>query len=342
MNIRKITLLTSLLTLLALLAPAAATAGDAPAKKKLKLCIYDPSGAVGDAYNMAKDYRAAAAAWGAELELSPYTDERTASEDFKAGKCDLALLTGVRSRHFNRFAGTVEALGALKSYDQLHSVLKLLASPKAGKKMQSGNYEVIAIFPAGAVYLMLRDRNLRNVKDLAGKRIATLDFDEAAISLVDRAGASMVPADVGTFAGMFNNGGVDVAYAPAAAVEPLELKKGLLPDGGMARYPLAQLTLQILAHHDRIDEAFGNASRKWAADNFRTTLKVVERAEKAIPAKLWIEISPEEEAMYDDLFRNVRLDMREKDVFDGTMLRLMRRVRCQANPKRAECAEKRE
>jgi len=208
--------------------------------------------------------------------------------------------------------------------------------------MQNGPYEVVSIFPAGAVYLLLRDRTLGNVKDLAGKRIATLDFDEAAISLVDRAGASMVPADVGTFAGMFNNGGVDVAYAPAAAIEPLELQKGLSPDGGVARYPLAQLTLQILARKDALPEGFGNASRKFASDNFRTTLKVVERAERNLPKKFWIEITPEQSASYDDLFRSVRLDMKKKKVFDGTMLRLMRRVRCKEDPARAECAEKRE
>jgi hypothetical protein len=314
----------------------------AEAHKKRTFCVYDPSGAVGDAFNMAKDYRAAALEWGYDLKMVPYTDERTASEDFKAGKCDLALLTGVRARGYNRFVGTVEALGALKSYDQLKTVLQLLASPKAASKMRVGPYEVVAVFPAGAVYLMLRDRALRNVKDLAGKRIATLDFDEAAVTMVDRAGASMVPADIGTFAGMFNNGGVDVAYAPATAVGPLELRKGLLPKGGIARYPLAQLTLQILARKDTIDEAFGQASRAFAVKYFDRALKVVRRAERGIPKKLWIEISAKESEGYDDLFRGVRIVLRDRKVYDGTMLRLMRRVRCKADPARAECAEKAE
>ncbi len=148
-----LSLLLAIVWIGALFAPARARAGDGEkdARKKLIFCIYDPSGAVGDAFNMAKDYRAAAVGWGADLSLTPYTDERTASEDFKAGKCDLALLTGVRARHFNRFSGTVEALGALTNYDQLHSVLKLLASPKAARKMKNGPYEVVSIFPAGAV-----------------------------------------------------------------------------------------------------------------------------------------------------------------------------------------------
>jgi len=306
------------------------------------LCVYDPSGSVGDVYNLAKDYRNAALGWGYELSLVPYTDERTASEDFKAKKCDLALLTGVRSRTFNKFAGTIEALGAIKSYDQLETIIKLLANPKAGSKLKEGPYQVDAIFSAGAVYLLLRDRSLRNVKDLAGKRIATLDFDEAAITMVDRAGASMVPADIGTFAGMFNNGGVDVAYAPATAIGPLELKKGLTPNGGIATYSLAQLTLQVLAHNDKVDDAFANASRAYASKHFRQALKVVERAEKAVAEKLWFKITPEEDAAYDTLFRQVRIDLKAKGVYDPTMLKLMRRLRCKANAAAAECAEKTE
>ena len=51
------------------------------------LCVYDPGGASGDAYQIIKDYRTAAAGWGVNFTLKPYTDEKTAAEDFKAGQC---------------------------------------------------------------------------------------------------------------------------------------------------------------------------------------------------------------------------------------------------------------
>lgn len=327
----------ALILLAAVLAAPAARAAE-----KRTLCVYDPSGAMGDAYNMMKDYRAAAVAWGVEFTMTPYTDEKTAAEDFKAGKCDAALLTGVRARGFNKFAGTIEAMGAVTSYKQLHKVVALLANPKAAGKMKSGDYETAAIFPAGAVYLFLRNRNVDTVGELAGKRIATLDFDQAAITMVDRAGASMVPADIGTFAGMFNNGSVDVAYAPATAFEPLELGKGVGAKGGIVRYPLAQLTLQLLVRKGRLSPDFTNASRKWAADNFDTMMRLISKAEKTIPKKDWVDVPKDARASYDNLFREVRIKLRDDAVYDGTMLTLLRRLRCKEDATRAECAEKRE
>ncbi|RMG18172.1 MAG: hypothetical protein D6729_07400 [Deltaproteobacteria bacterium] len=310
---------------------------------KKTLCVYDPSGAMGDAFNLMKDYRNAAVAWGVDFELVPYTDEKTAAEDLKAGKCDVALLTGVRARLFNKFSGSIEAMGAIKSYEQLKKVVQLLANPKAGKKMQAGGYETVGIFPAGAVYMFLRDRTLEDVGDLAGKRIATLDFDEAAVTMVDRAGASMVPADIGTFAGMFNNGSVDIAYAPATAYGPLELHKGLGKKGAVVRYPLAQLTLQLLARSDAgLPPGFADASRNFAAKHFDKVLKLTRRAEQQIPKRYWKEVPPEKAKGYDALFREVRIQLRDKGVYDKTMLTLLRRVRCKDDPARAECAEKRE
>ena len=39
------------------------------------LCVFDPSGANGDAFQLMKVYRTAAAGWGVEFTLKPYTDE---------------------------------------------------------------------------------------------------------------------------------------------------------------------------------------------------------------------------------------------------------------------------
>ena len=43
-------------------------------------CVFDIIGASGDTYNMMKDYKTAALAWGVDVELKPYTDEKIASE----------------------------------------------------------------------------------------------------------------------------------------------------------------------------------------------------------------------------------------------------------------------
>lgn len=331
----------ALLALFTIPALLLALNSEARAASKLRLCVFDPSGTSGDAFNLMKDYRVAALSWGVEFELKPYLDEKTAAEDLKAGKCHAALLTGTRARAFNRFAGTVEALGAVRSYKEMTTVVTLLANPKAGRRLESQQYATVAIFPVGGVYLHVGNRAWNSVSKLAGKRIATLDFDEAAIALVNRVGAAMVPADVGTFAGMFNNGHVDAAYAPATAFKPLELEKGLAKGGGILKLPIAQLTFQLVLRQDAgVPKEFGNNSRAYAAAHLTDSLKLVTKAEAGIAAKYWIEVRPAATEKTDDVFRQVRIALRDKGVFDGTMLTLLRRIRCKSDPARAECAEK--
>lgn len=316
-------------------------ASTAHAAAPLRLCVFDPSGAAGDAFQWMKDYRIAALSWGVNFDLKPYTDEKTASEDLKAGQCHAALLTGTRARAFNRFAGTIEALGAIRTSEEMKTVLSLLANPKAGSRLTSKEYSTVAIFPVGGVYLHVRNKSWDSVSKLAGKRIATLDFDEAAVAMVQRVGAAAVPADVGTFAGMFNNHHVDAAYAPATAFKPLELEKGLTKGGGIVQHPLAQLTFQLVIRQDASTPAqFATESRRYAAAQLNARLKYVEKAEASIPPKYWIQLSPGSTANNEDVFRQVRVELRDKGVFDGTMLTLLRRIRCKSEPKRAECTEK--
>jgi len=320
------------------------SAGGATAEPVTRtVCVFDPGGANGDAFNLMKDYQAAAIAWGVKLALKPYIDEKTAAEDFKAQRCHAALLTGVRTRPFNKFSGTIEAVGALRNYEQLGAVIQNLAHPRASSLMRRGDYETVAVFPAGAVYLLVRDRNMKTVGDLAGRRVATMDYDVAAKVMVQTAGASMVVADSGTFASMFNNGGVYACYAPATAFVPLELQKGLGTTGAVIRYPLAQLTMQLVTRATDFPEGFGVKSREWVAKEFRRMLRFIEKADRSIPARYWLDVPRADQDRQDRIFRDVRIRLRDQEkVFDAQALKLLRRVRCQSEAARAECAEKKE
>lgn len=303
------------------------------------LCVFDPSGSVGDAFQQMEDFQTAALEWGVRFDMRPYTDERTAAEDFNADVCQAVLLTGVRARQYNKFAGSIEAMGAIDSYDVMRQVMGLLANPRISERMISGDYETVAVFPAGAVYLFLGDRNLTSINELAGKRIATIDFDQAAVTMVDRVGASMVPADIGTFAGMFNNGSVDVCYAPATAYRPLELERGLQSGGGVVRYPLSQLTLQVVVRRDQIPEGFGNSARAFAYERFDSMMTLINRGDGEIAESYWVDVPAEERQNFDSVFREVRIQLRDEGIYDSTMLSLLRRVRCQVDDARAECAD---
>ena len=316
-------------------------ASSAVANESRTLCVYDPSGANGDAFATMKDYQVAASQWGIDFELKPYTNEKTASDDFKAKKCDAVFLTGVRARSFSKAASTLEALGALPSYELLGDAISLLAQPKAAKMMKNGDYETAMIMPMGAVYLMVRDRNWSSIEDIAGKRITTLDFDKAAIYMVKLAGASMVSADISTFSGIFNNGAADICYAPTTAFKPLELEKGVKAKGGIIRYSIAQLTGQILIQSDKFPEDFGQKSRQYGADNYKKILQLSTNADASVDKKYWIDIDDAARAKYDQIFLDVRVHLRDNEkIYDKSALSLMRRLRCSKDKNRPECAQK--
>lgn len=307
------------------------------------LCVYDPSGANGDAYATMKEYQVAASQWGIDFELKPYTNEKTASDDFKAKKCDAVFLTGVRARSYSKFASTLEALGALPSYELLGDAIHTMANPKLAKYLQNGGYETAMIMPMGAVYLMVRDKSWKSIEDIAGKRITTIDFDQAAIYMVKLVGASMVSADISTFSGIFNNGAADICYSTTTAFKPLELEKGVREKGGIVRYPIAQLTGQILIQSDRFPADFGQKSRQYGDENYQKILQLSTKADASVDKKYWIDISDTDKTKYDQLFLDVRVHLRDNEkIYDKTTLSLMRRLRCQKDNARPECAMKKE
>lgn len=302
------------------------------------LCVWDISGTQGDVYNMMKDYRLEAARWGAKLELKPYTDERIASDDFKAGQCDAVIMTGLRGRQFNGFTGSLDSLGSMPTYAHLRKVLAKLATPGAAKLMVSGNYEVAGIEPMGAAYLFTRDRSINTVGKMSGKKIAVLDYDKAQAKMVQKVGAQPVASDVMNFAGKFNNGSVDIIGAPAAAFKPLELFKGLGTKGAIAQFPLVQITLQLYIRRDRFPEGFGQKSREYMQAQVERALTMVQDAEKQIDKRYWMQIPDADQEKYTQMVRDARISLMNDGIYDKRTMHLLKQVRCQIKPSEAECA----
>jgi hypothetical protein len=308
------------------------------------ICVYDPAGKAGDYYAIMTQWATEASTWGVEVQLQAYTDEETAAKDYEAGHCDGVVATGVRLQRFNRFPSTIEAMGAIPTYDILKQMISSLANyESAAARLKSGDNETVGFIPAGAVYLFVRDRAVDSVPELAGKRIATLSYDKASPAMVDRVGAIVVPADLGSIGPKFNNGDVDACYVSAAGYRPFELWRGLEPKGGVLRAPLAQATLQLMIHTSKFPADFGTKSRKDLAGRFDAAIAVVKKAEADIPAKYWIDISPDTLKAWDDLFLAVRIKLRDDvGAYDPNMLSALRKLRCSADPARAECAEQKE
>jgi len=327
----------SLLPVLALLAFAAPPA-HAQARS---LCVYDPIGRAGDYHRIMEDFSVAAAGWGVSLTLQAYTDEETAVRDYQAGACDGVLATGVRLQRFNRFPSTLEAIGALPTYDHLRSMVDAMARyPSAAARLRAGEHWTVGFIPVGAAYLFMRDREHDTVEELAGLRIATMSYDKAAPVMVDRVGAVRVGADLGSLGPKFNNGDVDACYMSAAGYRPFELARGLEHGGGILRYPLAQATLQLLLRAPRFPDDVGQRSLSWFAAHFDDGLRLVQAAEADIPAATWIPVPPDRVRDFDELFLHSRVRLRDQEgAYDPHMLSAMRKLRCSMDGARPECAE---
>lgn len=301
------------------------------------ICVFDPVGKNGPIFSEMRDYQAAALGWGVTLKLKPYTDERVAAEDFKSGMCDGVSLTGVRARQFNSFTGTLDSIGSLPTYEHLKTTLQTLSSPKAAKYMIDGPYQVAGIIPAGAAYLLVRDRSVDTVGEMSGKRIAVMENDDAQKVLVMSVGASPVASSITNMYSKFNNGAVDICAASAPLYEAMELEKGLKNNGGVIRFALAQVTFQLLIHNDKFPADFGQQSREYYFAQIDRAIDTIRAQETKIAAKLWIDLPDADKTGYMETFRQARLSLREKGIYNGKMLTLLRKIRCKITPTNGEC-----
>lgn len=326
-------------------APAAAAGAQA---KSLLMCIFDPIGASGAGYNLAKDYALAMQKLGADVQVRSYTDERVAVEDFRTGQCDAVGATGLRTRAFNSFTASIDSIGASTivrdgkvdvkgSYEVVHKAIETFSSPAAAKMMVNGPYEIGGIFPLGAAFAMVNDRKINSVEAAAGKRIAAFDHDKAQAVMIQRIGAQPVSADVTNFGTKFNNGVVDVVVAPAIAYKPMELYRGVGTKGAVSRFPMMILSYQMVFYKDRFPAGFGEKSREFWVANYAEALKAVHAAEADIPAAAWLDFTAEDARRYMLLMRDARMDLTQRGLYDKRGLKVLKKIRCSVNPADAEC-----
>ncbi|MGM0562900.1 MAG: putative solute-binding protein [Pseudomonadota bacterium] len=305
------------------------------------ICIFDPVGNSGDMYALMKDYRASFG-WDKNIEMQAVTDESVLAEELKAGTCDGALMTGIKARPFNRFSATLEAVRGTTNRDEFRKALNAvlgMQGPKAEKYLRQGEYEVAAILPAGSIYAFTSDRSMRNVAGVQGRKIAVIDGDRVSQSIIKEIGASPVMATTTSFAGKFNNGSVDLVFSPAVAYQPLELYRGLGENGGVSSYSFLQLTFQLIVRWERFPKGFAEQTRQASLGNLDRAFEYVDRAEDSIPDKYWVDLTQAEQDEFRSLLRDARIKLRDKGVYHGDMLRLLRIIRCKSDPSRAECSE---
>lgn len=307
--------------------------------KQLTICTWDILGQQGDATNMMKDYTLAARAWGVNVVSKAYTNEGIAADDFKAGQCDGALITGLRARQFNQFTGSIDAVGAVPSYTHMRDVIDLLANPKLAPRLVSGPYEVVGAIPVGAAYAFVNDKSINSLAKAAGKKIAVLDWDKSQAEMVKIVGAVPVAADLTTYGGKFNNGQVDILFAPIPLYKPMELYKGLGTKGGIARFPVINLTLQLVIRKDKFPPDFGLKSRRYIADQVPRFFGMIRNMEREVESRHWMHIPLSDRDGYEKIMREMRIHLTKSGYYNPQMMTLLKRIRCKREPDNAECSQ---
>lgn len=318
------------------------------AAERQQFCVFDVAGANGFVYQLLRDYQRSAIGSGVSLTMQPYTDEDLAVRDFREGRCDLVAVTDMGVRHFNDFTGSISAIGAVPYYEDLRVLLHGLAGSRIARHLSQDGYEVLGVAPMGAAYLFVNDRDINHVAALTDKRITVFEGHHDARHMVEFVGAEPVAATISNFARLFNSGQADISYAPAAAWEVLEMFKGAGDRGGIIRYPVGQVTVQLVAREGAFSPEFVRESRKLMARLYPDAIRVIRQFEDRIPEERWVDIAPEDMREYQEMLRQVRIDLLSDKgqgtqlaaaVYHEDMMTILRKIRCYTNPGARECSD---
>ena len=311
-----------------------------PAGSTLKrtICIWDIGGRNGPVFNAAMEQRALAVEYGINLDMVPYTNETVMVDEFKAGRCDAALMSGLRARQFNLYSGSVDAIGAVPSQKHMQTLLQVLSHPRQAGHMVQGDYVVMGIFPAGAAHIFVNDRSISSLAKAAGKRVAVLDYDETQAEMVAAIGATPVTTDIVSAPNKFNNGQIDILPAPLVAYELLELYKGMSPDGGVVDYPLTQLSMQLIGRLDKFPNEVAQLIREASYEAYPEVIKRIEQETRRVPDRWMIAIPDKDKREYEVMMQDARDALRAQKYYSADMLSLQRKIRCKFDPTRSECS----
>lgn len=309
---------------------------------KQQVCVFDLLGKAGESYKFLEEWALVSKKWGAQVQLISFQDEDLADKAFQNDKCDAVYMTSMRARTYNKFAGSIDALGGVPSnkiaQKAVEYVLDLRNTKRMTTTLQGENYEVAGIGLIGSAYIFVKDRSLNTIEKAQGKKFAILHYDRAQRVMVERVGAVPVMSDISNFIKKFNTGEVDVVAAPAYAYKPLEIEKGLGSKGAMLNFPVVNVTADLIVRPERFPAQFGEQSRQWFLQKIPQSFAMVQRLEAAIPSKIKMQLSKEDTEKYQRLLREGRIDLTKQGVYDPGMMRVLKKARCTVERTNFECS----
>ncbi|ERS03232.1 RND transporter [Acinetobacter sp. COS3] len=307
-----------------------------------RVCVFDLLGKSGEAYQVMEEWALMAKTWRTDIDLVSYQNEAQAEKDFEQGKCDGVYMTSMRARSYNKFAGSVDAIGAVPSYAIAQKAISFALDKRNRHRLSSkiGNqsFEVAGISQIGLAYIYVKDKKLNTIEQIKGKKFAVLGYDEAQKIVVKSLGGQAVLSDISDIAKKFNNGQADIMAAPAYAYKPLELDKGLGNDGAIITFPAVNMTMDLIIRPDKFSSNFGENSRAWFLSRLKSNFAVIQRIEAGLPAKYKINLSNEDKTRYQQILREARMGLTKRGIYDATMMSVLKRARCTVERTNFECS----
>jgi len=305
------------------------------------VCVFDLLGKSGESYKMMEEWALAAKEWQADITLIPFQDEGLVDRRLREGKCDAAYMTSMRTRNYNKFAGSIDAIGGVTSNAIAQKAISYVLDKRNKNRMlttQNGtNYEVVGIVQIGLAYLFVKDKNLNSIEKVRGTKFAILQYDAAQKIMIESIGAKPIPSEITDFVKKFNSGQVDAIAAPAYAYKPLEIGKGVETNGAMFTFPVVNVTGDLITRSDKFPVDFGIKSRDWFIQQIPQNFAMVKRLEMGVPSKNKMNFSAEDKTKYQKILREGRLSLTKQGVYDATMMSVLKRARCTVERTNFEC-----
>ena len=309
---------------------------------KQTVCVFDLLGKAGDTFKVTEEWAVMAKSWQADIRLIPYQDEAKAQNDFDAGRCDAVYMTSMRARKYNRFAGSIDAIGGVTSNHVAQKAISFALDKRNKRRLlatvDNQKYEVAGILQFGLAYVFVHDRNLNTIEKAKGKKFAYLHYDVAQKVIVDSLEMVSVPSEISDFVKKFNSNQVDVIAAPAYAYKPLEIERGIASGGAMFSFPVVNITGDLIIRPEKFPTNFGIRSREWFVTQLPKSFAMVKRLENEIPTKYKLKLPKEDEVRYQQILRDGRISLTKQGVYDPIMMSVLKRARCTVERTSFECS----
>ncbi|WP_019385912.1 putative solute-binding protein [Acinetobacter venetianus] len=309
---------------------------------KQTVCVFDLLGKAGDTFKVTEEWAVMAKSWQADIRLIPYQDEAKAQNDFDAGRCDAVYMTSMRARKYNRFAGSIDAIGGVTSNHVAQKAISFALDKRNKRRLlatvDNQKYEVAGILQFGLAYVFVHDRNLNTIEKAKGKKFAYLHYDVAQKVIVDSLEMVSVPSEISDFVKKFNSNQVDVIAAPAYAYKPLEIERGIASGGAMFSFPVVNITGDLIIRPEKFPTNFGIRSREWFVTQLPKSFAMVKRLENEIPAKYKLKLPKEDEVRYQQILRDGRISLTKQGVYDPIIMSVLKRARCTIERTSFECS----